>query len=159
MAAQKSEKPKSGIGGFLAVAFVLSGIAAAGGYSLVTHAMQVATDKSKQDTETAKKSVSVDYTGSMQTVPLPPVITNMANTNSWVRMEASLVYDGAEGNLPSTLPAEITEDILALMRTLTLAHVAGPSGFLHLKGDIVERANQRSGGRVKDVLVLSLVFE
>jgi flagellar protein FliL len=162
MAGKKPEnanKPKSGLAGFIAVVLVLAGVAAAGGYSLVTHAMQVAADKSKLDTETAKKAVSVEYTGTMQVLPLPPVITNLATPDSWVRMEAALVYDGAEGKLPAALPAEINEDILALMRTLTLGHVAGPSGFLHLKGDIVERANQRSEGRVIDVLVQSLVFE
>jgi flagellar protein FliL len=155
----KTDKPKSGLGAFFGVVIVLAGIAAAGGYSLVNHAMQVATDKSKLDTETAKKSIAVEYTGTMQTVPLEPVITNMATPDSWVRMEASLVYDGADGKLPPNLPAEITEDILALMRTLTLGHVSGPSGFLHLKGDIVERANQRSEGRVSDVLIQTLVFE
>ena len=155
----KTDKPKSGLGGFIGVVLVLAGVAAAGGYSLVNHAMHVATDKNKSDTETAKKSIAVEYTGTMQTVALAPVITNMATPESWVRMEASLVYDGADGKLPPNLPAEITEDILALMRTLTLGHVSGPSGFLHLKGDIVERANQRSEGRVSDVLIQSLVFE
>jgi flagellar protein FliL len=111
------------------------------------------------DTEAAKKQIAAEYTGSMQTEVLPAVITNMATPDSWVRMEALLVYDRANGKLPATLPAEITEDILALMRTLTLSHVAGPSGFLHLKGDIVERASQRSEGRVSDVLISTLVFE
>ena len=155
----QNEKPKNAMGAFIGVVLVLAGVAAAGGYSLVDHAMKVATDKSKLDTETAKKSIAVEYTGTMQTVALTPVITNMATSDSWVRMEASLVYDGADGKLPPNLPAEITEDILALMRTLTLGHVSGPSGFLHLKGDIVERANQRSEGRVSDVLIQSLVFE
>ena len=159
MATQKTTTTTNGLGGFIAIVLVLAGVAAAGGYGLVTHAMQVATDKSKADTETAKKAVSVEYTGTKQTVPLPPIITNMATPNSWVRMEATLVYDGAEGKLPATLPAEITEDILALVRSLTLGHVTGPSGFLQLKGDIAERAYQRSEGRVSDVLILSLVFE
>lgn len=155
----KTDKAKGGMGGFIGVVLVLAGVAAAGGYSLVNHAMQVATAKSKLDTETAKKSIAVEYTGTMQTVALAPVITNMATPDSWVRMEATLVYDGSNGNLPATIPAEITEDILALLRTLTLGHVSGPSGFLHLKGDIVERANQRSAGRVSDVLIQTLVFE
>ena len=156
---QKTDKPKGGLGGFIAVVLVLAGVAAAGGFSLVKHAMQVASDKAVADGEAAKKQIAVEYTGTMKTEILPPVITNLATPDSWVRMEAILVYDGADGKLPSTLPAEITEDILALMRTLTLSHVAGPSGFLHLKGDIVERANQRSEGRVSDVLISTLVFE
>jgi flagellar protein FliL len=159
MATQKQGKTKSEAGAFIGVVMVLAGVAAAGGYSLVNHAMQVATEKSKLDTEIAKKSLAVEYTGTMQTVVLQPVITNMATPDSWVRLEATLVYDGANGNLPAIIPAEITEDILALLRTLTLGHVSGPSGFLHLKGDIVERANQRSAGRVSDVLIQALVFE
>ena len=153
------EKPKAGIGGLVAVILILAGVAAAGGFTMVNHAMQVATDKSKLDNESAKMQIAVEYTGTMLTEPLPPVITNMATADSWVRIEAALVYDGASGKLPAPLPVEITEDILALMRTLTLSQVAGPSGFLHLKGDITERAQQRSEGRISDVLILSLVFE
>ncbi len=156
---KSDEKPKSGLVGFIAVVLVLAGVAAAGGYSLVNHAMQVTAAKAKLDTESAKKQIATAYTGTMLTEPLSAIITNLATPNSWVRMEASLVYDGASGKLPAALPLEITEDILALMRTLKLSQVAGPSGFLHLKGDIVERALQRSEGRVSDVLILSLVFE
>ena len=154
-----TEKPKGGMGAFIGVVLVLAAIAGAGGYVLVKHAMQVATDKINQDTATAKKQITAEYSGTMQTLALPQVITNLATPDSWVRIEATLVYDGAGGNLPASLPAEITEDILAMMRTLTLGHMAGPSGFLHLKGDLVERAFQRSEGRVIDVLILSLVFE
>ncbi|MGL4406205.1 MAG: flagellar basal body-associated FliL family protein [Notoacmeibacter sp.] len=159
MASKTSEAPKGGMAASIGVILVLAGLAAGGGYFLVNHAMSVAVENSKQDNEAAKQVISEAYSGTKHTLPLLPVITNMATQNSWVRMEAALVYDEAEGKLPQTLPAEITEDILALMRTLTIAHVSGPSGFMHLKEDIVERAFQRSEGRVSDVLILTLVFE
>lgn len=159
MAAKPTQSGKSNLAASIGIIVVLAGVAAAGGYGLVNHAMTIAAKKSRSDTEHAKQVISEEYTGTKHTMALPSVITNMATPDSWVRMEAALVYDEAEGKLPQTLPAEITEDILALMRTLTLGHVSGPSGFLHLKDDIVERAFQRSNGRVSDVLILTLVFE
>lgn len=154
--------PKTAANGMalsLGVILMLGALAGLGGFFLVNHAMKVAAEQSKQDNEAAKKTISEAYSGTKQSVSLPPVITNMATPDSWVRMEAALVFDGADGKLPQTLPSEITEDILAYMRTLTLGHVSGPSGFIHLKEDIVDRAYQRSEGRVGDVLILTLVFE
>jgi flagellar FliL protein len=45
------------------------------------------------------------------------------------------------------------------MRTVKLPQVEGASGFQHLKEDLEERARIRSGGRVKKILIKTLLFE
>jgi flagellar FliL protein len=48
---------------------------------------------------------------------------------------------------------------VAYLRTVPLAQIEGPSGFLHLREDLNERARIRSGGKVKELVVQSLMLE
>ena len=71
-------------------------------------------------------------------------------------MEMSLVFEGK----PDIRIAQIVQqDILAYLRTVKVYQVEGASGFQHLKSDLEERASIRSGGRVKQLLVRTLLFE
>ncbi len=90
-------------------------------------------------------------------VPIEAITTNLAAPSDvWLRMELSLVFDGS----PDTGIAEdIHQDFLAYMRTVKLAQVEGASGFQHLKEDLEERASIRSKGRVKKILIKTLIFE
>ena len=45
------------------------------------------------------------------------------------------------------------------MRTVPLAQLEGPSGFLHLREDLNDRARIRSGGKVRELVVHALVLE
>ena len=53
----------------------------------------------------------------------------------------------------------ISEDILAYLRTVTLSQIEGPSGMQHLREDLVERARIRSEGRVKELVIQTLVVQ
>lgn len=90
-------------------------------------------------------------------VYLEPITTNLAGpTATWARLEAALVFDGE----PDLLLAQmIHQDILAYIRTVKIHQVEGASGFQHLKSDLEERAALRSGGKVKSILVRTLLFE
>jgi len=90
-------------------------------------------------------------------VPLDPILTNLAAPSKvWVRLELSLVFDGPADQ---SMARAIGQDILAYIRTVKLAEVEGPSGFQHLREDLEERASVRSGGRVKKILIRTLLFE
>jgi flagellar FliL protein len=90
-------------------------------------------------------------------VPMDAIITNLAAPSTvWVRLELSLVFDGPADQ---AIARAIGQDILAYIRTVKLAEVEGPSGFQHLREDLEERASVRSGGRVKKVLIRTLLFE
>jgi flagellar FliL protein len=91
------------------------------------------------------------------TQDLPPITTNMAApTETWVRMDLSLLL---EAPLSTELASAVHQDLLAFMRSVRMHQVEGPSGFRHLKADLRERASMRSGGKVRDVLIRTLVYE
>ncbi|MEO3384890.1 flagellar basal body-associated FliL family protein [Mesorhizobium sp. CAU 1741] len=90
-------------------------------------------------------------------VYLEPITTNMAGAgSSWIRLELALVFDGPTD---LQLAQNIHQDILAYLRTVKMRQVDGASGFQHLRSDIQERADIRSQGRVKEVLIRTLLFE
>lgn len=90
-------------------------------------------------------------------LPLDPILTSLAGSgNTWVRMEAALLFDGPPD---AALAEQIHQDILAYLRTVKLQQVEGASGLKHLKSDLDERAQIASDGRVKTVLIRTLLFE
>lgn len=90
---------------------------------------------------------------------LPPIITNLASPErTWIRLEVSLVIQSDEKEA-SGLAATITEDFMAFLRTLTLAQIQGASGFMNLREDLNERVRTRSGGKVRDLLIHTMIVE
>ncbi len=90
---------------------------------------------------------------------LLPIVTNLASPErTWIRLEASIVIDG-EGADAKGLSASITEDAVAYLRTLSLPLIEGASGLLHLREDLNDRARIRSGGKVQDLIVHTLIVE
>ncbi|WP_246727895.1 flagellar basal body-associated FliL family protein [Chelativorans sp. Marseille-P2723] len=88
---------------------------------------------------------------------LDPITINLAEpADVWLRMELALAFDGpADPELART----IHQDLLAYMRTVKLKQIESSSGFHHLKADLLERARIRSNDRVKQVLVLTFLYE
>jgi flagellar FliL protein len=88
----------------------------------------------------SQKSKQVD---TITVKTLPAIVTNLAGPKkAWIRLEAA-----------------IADDFVAYLRTVPLAQIEGPSGFLHLREDLNERARIRSGGKVKELVVQSLMLE
>ncbi len=93
-------------------------------------------------------------------VDLPPVITNLADpTSAWVRLEAAVVVDKQTTTKPDVLGAEIADDILGFMKTLSLSQIGGASGLQHLREDLSERASIRSQGHVRELIIQTLVVQ
>jgi flagellar FliL protein len=111
----------------------------------------------KTEKAAAGKDGKATEGGELGVLPIETITTNLAAPSDiWVRMELSLVFDGD----PDTAVAEeIHQDFLAFMRTVKLPQVEGASGFQHLKEDLEERARIRSNGRVKKILIKTLLFE
>ena len=63
------------------------------------------------------------------------------------------------GKESEAMIAEVTEDIVAFLRTVPLEQLEGPSGFQHLREDLNDRARVRSEGRVNELIVQGLVIE
>lgn len=93
----------------------------------------------------------------MGVVYLEPVTTNLAGpTGTWVRVEMALVFDG---ETDMAIAQAVQQDVLAYLRTVKVHQVEGASGFQHLKSDLEERASIRSDGKVKGILIRTLLFE
>jgi flagellar FliL protein len=108
-------------------------------------------------TATGKDGEAKAESGEPSLLPIDPITTNLAAPSDvWVRMELSLVFDG---ETDAALADQIHQDYLAFMRTVKLPQVEGASGFQHLKEDLEERARVRSNGRVKKILIKTLLFE
>ena len=59
----------------------------------------------------------------------------------------------------NAMAAAIAEDIVAFLRTVPITQIEGSSGFLHLREDLNDRARIRSGGKVRELVIQSLVVE
>jgi flagellar protein FliL len=100
------------------------------------------------------------YGGEISLLELPPVIANLAEPSDvWVRVQASIVFDGKSVPKPDVVAAEIAEDMLGFMRTLSVAQIGGASGLQHLREDLSERASIRSGGLVRELIIQTLVVQ
>ena len=72
----------------------------------------------------------------------------------------SSVVFGADATIgANAMAAAISEDIVAYLRTVPLVQIEGPSGFLHLREDLNDRARIRSGGKVRELVIQGLVLE
>lgn len=90
---------------------------------------------------------------------LKPIVTNLAApAESWVRLEATLVIDPKQP-LDDKAMGEITNDIVAYLRTTTARQLEGAPGLRRLREDLTERMALRSANRVREVLIQTLVVQ
>jgi flagellar FliL protein len=91
---------------------------------------------------------------------LPPIVTNLASPGrTWIRLEAVLVVEGEQTPDGNVLVAQVAEDVIAYLRTVALAQIQGASGFQHLREDLNDRVRVRSGGKVRDLVIQSMIIE
>lgn len=91
---------------------------------------------------------------------LPHVLTNVAMPpESWIRLEAAIIYDQADVANANVLAGEISNDLLAFLRSLSLREIQGPEGLAYLRQDMKDRVALRSDGKVKDLVIQTLVVQ
>jgi flagellar protein FliL len=91
---------------------------------------------------------------------LPPIVTNLGSPqDTWIRLEGSLVFDPKALPHPEAMAGKIGEDLLAYLRTATLKQLEGPVGLQSLRQDLNERAAIRSEGRVRELVIRTLVMQ
>ena len=99
-------------------------------------------------------------TASTNLLDLPPIVTNLGSPgDTWVRLEASIVFDAKALPHPEVVAAEIATDELAYLRTVALSQLEGPIGLANIRQDLNERAAIRSGGKVSELIVRALVVQ
>ena len=91
---------------------------------------------------------------------LAPIVVNLASPDgAIVRLQTAIVYDRATTPEIEVTAARISDDLLAFVKTLTMAQIQGASGLQHLREDLSERALVRSDGRVREVMIETLVVQ
>ena len=93
-------------------------------------------------------------------VDLAPIVTGLASPSDvWVRLEASIVFDPKTLPHPEATAARIDDDILAYVRTVTLKQLEGPIGLETIRAELNDRAMTRSGGKVQELVLRTLVVQ
>jgi flagellar protein FliL len=99
-------------------------------------------------------------TSTANLMDLPPIVTNLNSPSDiWVRVEASIVFDAKTTPHPEIVAAEIATDELAYLRTISLAQLQGPIGLENIRQDLTDRAVTRSGGKVSEFVLRTLVVQ
>ena len=162
MADTTNTAPKKGgkgwIGALALVTLVAVGTGGALGVYLLS-SVEKSVDLKKRDEQ--DKAVKVlTYTGDLALRSVGSVVTNLAETgNGWVRLESSIVFKAGSLPNPDVTLAEIRADVVAYLRTVSLAQIEGASGLQHLREDLNERASLRSQGLVRELIVETLVVQ
>ncbi|WP_243374164.1 flagellar basal body-associated FliL family protein [Microvirga solisilvae] len=100
------------------------------------------------------------YIGDIAIKRLSPVVTNLIGSDSdWIRLEASIVYKSGNELNSDVMVAQARQDVLAYLRTVSLAQIQGPSGLLHLREDLNERMKLRSNGVIKELVLETLIVQ
>ncbi len=148
-------------GSAVAVLVVSVAAAAAGwGFGLPRQAVIEDARRNGDAGEVAPTKAAAGLAGPAVIRTLPPIVTGLDGPQrAWVRIEASIVLDGAREGDDGLLAALIAQDIVAFLQTVSLADIEGARGFQHLREDLGERARVRSGGRVRDLVIHTFVVE
>lgn len=99
-------------------------------------------------------------TSTLNLMDLPPIVTNLNSpSDTWVRVEGSIVFDAKTTPHPEIIAAEIATDELAYLRTISLAQLQGPIGLENIRQDLTDRAVARSSGKVSEFVLRTLVVQ
>ncbi len=133
----------AGIGGFL-------------GITIIDHVKAF----EKELTDRAPPLATPKYGPNVSLMDLPPIIGNLAEpANAWVRLQAAIIYDNKLEPKPQMLAATISADLLAYLKTVTVAQIGGATGLEHLREDLNERAAIRSEGHIHELIIETLVVQ
>jgi flagellar FliL protein len=143
----------------LAMLTVLAvGVGGASGLYMIAKVEKAVDERKKAEEEQVQRVATYDA-GSTLT-HLGTVVTNLASPSDvWVRLESSVVVRTGTFTNPEAMAAEIRQDILGYLRTLSIAQIEGPSGLSHLREDLTERVQVRSKGQARDFFIETLVVQ
>jgi flagellar FliL protein len=145
---------------FTLVLLTLLAVGTGGGFGLVMMGNIEKRVEAKYKAASEMAATASPYSGDIAIQRLAAVVTNLSNSGDyWVRMEASIIYKKDTDINPEVLAAETRQDIVAYLRSLTITQIQGPSGLLHLREDLNERAQLRSKGLIREFVVESLVVQ
>lgn len=158
--AAKGKKKEGGSGvitGLVVVTLLAVGVGGGFGFYISGHFAGVPVEKPGEAHKPEEKKPAI--TSSTQLIELAPIVANLAEPRDvWMRIEASLLIEGASEGV-DVLSRHISEDIVAYLKTASLAQFEGASGFQNLREDLMDRARVRDSEHVKDLIIHGIVIE
>ncbi len=152
-----------GIIGLVVSAIAVTAIAAGGGIGLgLKTAATIERAIAEQDAAkpVEQRPAPVKYGNNVVVKPLEPVITNLASpTDTWIRLETAMVFKSQDIENPDVAAAELRQDMLAYLRTISMGQLEGPSALQHLREDLNERAQLRTKGQVSELIIETLIIQ
>lgn len=162
-AAGKNGRKEGGGSGGLVAALLVSTLLGAGGGAMLamTQVDSIAAAERKKANEVPQKvDDALAWRESASVVDLEPVIANLASpTDMWIRLEMAIVFDKEKVKDVARLEAEVTGDVLAFLRTVTLPEIQGPSALNHLRDDLNERVRFKTAGAVEELIIETMVLQ
>ncbi len=156
MGVDTKSKP-AGKSGFVITIVTLTVLAAVGGGLL---GKILAHPRAASAATAATTAKPLPYAADIQVRELPAIVTNLAMPQgSRVRMQVAMVYPKVGVENVNLLAAKINDDLIAFLKTLTVADLQGPSGLQALREDLNERAAVRSEGKVREIIIEALVVQ
>jgi flagellar FliL protein len=161
--AAATAKPARAIGlGFILALLGMTAMAlgAGGGLGYVLYAQVQKAVVARTLVETKATRAEVKYPGNLVVEKLEPVVTNLADpSNVWIRLELVMIFPNGALPNPAVAASEIRQDVVAYARTIQLSQLETPSALQHLREDLNERAVLRTGGKVRELAVVSMVVQ
>jgi len=162
-------KKGEGIVGLIAALAVVSTVAVGAGWYVGSNLMggkqaKMATAEAaadmKIDDQTAAKDDEHGDEPASDVVKLNPIVTNLSNyDDTWLRLELALIFQPGQGFASEAENLRVQSDLANFIQTVKLPQISGPSGLLHLREDLTDRVRIATKGRVKEILILSMVAE
>ena len=110
--------------------------------------------------EATPESKPSPYAGDTVLQELPAMVVNLADPPEMrVRLQVSIVFSKKAVEVPALLAAQIGDDFMAFLKTLTIRQLQGASGLQFLREDLTERAATRSDGKVREIIIETLVVQ
>jgi len=148
--------------GLALITLIAAGAGAGAGMYLASAIEQNFVDRQKAqaEAEKIKPPVSIKYSGNRVLQKIEPIVTNLASpADTWIRLEAAVIFANGVIKDPQAMAAEIRQDILAYCRTITLDELQGPSALQHLREDLSERVELRTNGAIDEFVIETMVVQ
>ena len=145
---------------WLAALLLLTVLSAAAGGLASLHLLSAGQRIADGQKEPAERPVATAFSPTARLRKISPVVTNLAApAGAWIRVEGSVITDQMNEEEASVLTARLGEDIVSYLRTLSAVQIEGARGLHYLREDLNERAMIRSGGKVRELIIETLVVQ
>lgn len=145
---------------WLAVFLAITAVSAGAGVLSSLHLLSTSQRIADSQKEVQEQPVASAFSPNARLRKISPVVTNLASpSGAWIRMEASVITEQLNEEEASILAARVGEDVVAYLRTLSPAQIEGARGLQYLREDLNERAVIRSSGKVRELIIETLVVQ